>query len=665
MKIDSRMVLMCLAMACAAAAAQTVHYLNCKDGNDALDSLQPATAWKTIAQANRFIFQPGDSLLLKRGTVCSGLLWPKGSGREEQPITLGAYGFGPLPQIVGTGNEAGIKLHDQQYWNLENLDVTGGSPYGIAIGGSLPRLAHFHIADVVVHDVTGEPKSKQSGLIVIAQDEKAATVFDDIVIDGATVYNSTQWAGILISGASHLRPPDSPRGSNVTVRNSVVHDVAGDGILVEEAKHVLIERNVAWDTGMQYTETIGTPDGIWEWMCEDCTVQYNEGFFADSPGVDGGEFDIDYGNINNIVQYNFAHDSQGYCVSVFGADGAKGTSRNNIVRRNLCVNNGRSPRMARRQGAIYLSTWDGGMLSGVQIYGNTVVWNPPLDTAAIVNEADIGGDAPHVFSNNLIVSRVSTLTRTNSALDFSDNQDWVSGSAAPRWTVDGKDYTSLQALQSAKGQEQRSTFIDPHPGLYFEPSATPRECNSPPALTSDLYGRTVAQGFCAPGAIAPSALARKPERTLGAIPLKADGKAFAPRGWTLLALLTPENHAGYPPSRSQLVVLQSMVQQFTALGLHCAVAPNLKLAADEAVNWSQDWNFGAIQLLTDPDPEAACQALGLSAPTGTLLISPAGKVVHVWNGLVAAPEIELTLRALLGTPVGMQTLAVDMSTKGK
>jgi hypothetical protein len=656
MKIDSRIVLMCLAMACAAAAAQTVHYLNCKDGNDALDSLQPATAWKTIAQANRFIFQPGDSLLLKRGTVCSGLLWPKGSGREEQPITLGAYGFGPLPQILGTGNEAGIKLHDQQYWNLENLDVTGGSPYGIAIGGSLPRLAHFHIADVVVHDVTGEPKSKQSGLIVIAQDEKAATVFDDIVIDGATVYNSTQWAGILISGASYLRPPDSPRGSNVTVRNSVVHDVAGDGILVEEAKHVLIERNVAWDTGMQYTETIGTPDGIWEWMCEDCTVQYNEGFFADSPGVDGGEFDIDCGNINNIVQYNFAHDSQGYCVSVFGADGVKGTSRNNIVRGNLCVNNGRSPRMARRQGAIYLSTWDGGRISGVQIYGNTVFWDPPADSPALVNEADIDASAPRIFSNNLVVSRSSSLMRSSATLDFSDNQYWVLGSVSPHWTLGAKDYISLQALQAATGQEQRSNYLNPHLGQYFEPLATPRECNPPPALIDDLYGRSAAHGVCAPGAIAQSSLARHPERPLGALSLKADGKAYSPRGWTLLALLSPEGHADFDASRSQLVVLQSMLQQFSALGLHVAVAPNVKLEDDAAVNWSRDWNFGTLQLLADIDPVTAHRELGLSAPIGTLLISPAGKVLHVWNGLVAAPEIELTLRALLGTPVGMQKL---------
>ncbi len=665
MKIRSRMVPLYLAMACAAAAAQTVHYLDCKDGNDALDSLQPATAWETLAIVNSHSFAPGDALLLKRGTVCVGMLWPKGSGAEGKPIRLGAYGVGALPHIIGTGSPAGLKLDNQQYWEIENLDVTGGNPYGIAIGGSLPRLSHFRITDVVVHDVTGELKSKQSGLIVIAQDDKAATVFDDIVVDGVTVYNSTQWAGILVSGASYLRQPNSPRGSNVTVRNSVVHDVAGDGILVEEAKHALIERNVAWDTGLQYTETIGTPDGIWEWMCEDCTVQYNEGFFADSPGVDGGEFDIDYGNIGNIVQDNFAHDSQGYCVSVFGADGVNGTSRNSIVRRNLCVNNGRSPRLARRQGAIYLSTWDGGRISGVQIYGNTIFWDPPDDSPAIVNEADIDASAPRIFSNNLVVSRSSSLMRSSVTLDFSDNQYWVLGSASPHWTLGAKDYLGLQDLQADTGQEQRSTYLNPRLGLYFEPSATPRGCNPPSAQTGDLYGRSAAPGVCAPGAIAPSFLARQPERPLGALSLKADRKAYSPRGWTLLAMLAPEGHAGFDASRSQLVVLQSMLQQFSALGLHVALAPNVKLDDDAALNWSKDWNFGAVQVLANTSPVAARHELGLSAPTGLLLISPAGKVVHVWNGLVAAPEVELRLRALLGTPVGMQTLAMGIPTRDK
>jgi hypothetical protein len=130
-------------------------------------------------------------------------------------------------------------------------------------------------------------------------------------------------------------------------------------------------------------------------------------------------------------------------------------------------------------------------------------------------------------------------------------------------------------------------------------------------------------------------------------------------------MMAPEGHAVFDPSRSQLVVLQSMLQQFSALGLHVAVAPNVRLGDEAAVNWSKDWNFGSVQLLADIDPAAAHRGLGLSAPIGTLLISPAGKVVHVWNGLVAAPEIELTLRALLGTPVGMQTLTLATQTQGQ
>lgn len=664
-KAFSKIALLCCLGPLVSAAAQATYYLDCSGGDDARNGLSPQSAWKTPAIVNGHTFAPGDALLAKRGTVCAGMLWPKGSGEEGKTIRLGAYGAGALPRIVGTGSPAGLKLDNQQYWEIQDLDITGGNPYGIVIGGNLPRLTHFRITDVVVHDVTGEPKTKQSGLVVIAQDEKAQTVFDDIVIDGVTAYNTTQWAGILVSGASYSPHPDSPRGSNIIVRNSVVHDVAGDGILVLESRHVLIERNAAWDTGLQYTESIGTPDGIWEWMCQQCTVQYNEGFFTDSPGVDGGVFDIDYGNIDNTVQYNFAHDSQGYCVSVFGADGVNGTSRNSVVRRNLCLDNGRSPREARRQGAIYLSTWDGGRISGVQIYGNTVYWDPPADSPAIVNEADIDASAPRTFSNNLVVSRSSSLMRSSATLDFSDNQYWVFGSASPHWTLGAKDYVSLQDLQAATGQEQRSTQLDPNLGMYFEPSDTPRQCHPAPSQTADLYGRMDAAGTCTPGAVAASPLPRQTERLLGSLPLKTHGRAYAPNGWTLLALLAPENRTNSGESRSQIVVLQSMMRQFSELGLQCAVASNVKLAVDDRANWSQDWNFGGIQLLADADPAAAHKALGLNASIGMVLISPSGKIVRTWNGLVAAPEIELTLRALLGTPVGMQTLAESIQTQVK
>ena len=150
----------------------------------------------------------------------------------------------------------------------------------------------------------------------------------------------------------------------MVIRNSTVHNVQGDGIVLFRVRHGSIESSVAWNTGMQVTQTIGTPNAIWTWMCDDCTVTQNEAFLTDSPGVDGGAFDIDYGNTDNSVIDNYGHDTQGYCVAVFGAGFV---TRASTVRGNLCINNGRSPRMADFQGAIFLHTWNGGSIDGLTV----------------------------------------------------------------------------------------------------------------------------------------------------------------------------------------------------------------------------------------------------------------------------------------------------------
>jgi hypothetical protein len=54
-----------------------------------------------------------------------------------------------------------------------------------------------------------------------------------------------------------------------------------------------------------------------------------------------------------------------------------------IVEKNLCLNNGRSPRLAQQQGAILISTWNGGMLDDVQVRNNRVDWYPDGDAPAI------------------------------------------------------------------------------------------------------------------------------------------------------------------------------------------------------------------------------------------------------------------------------------------
>jgi hypothetical protein len=256
-------------------------------------------------------------------------------------------------------------------------------------------LRHFVLRDLVVHDVGGTPKQKASGLVVIAA-AKGITL-EDILVDGVTAYRTSQWAGIYVSGSD-------TRARNIVVRNSIVHDVDGDGIVLFAAENGRIEKSAAWRTGLQERETIGTPNGIWTWTCRNCIVENTEGFWIDSPGVDGGVYDIDWGNDDNTVQFNYAHDAQGYCAAIFGA--GKRATTNAVLRYNVCVNNARSPKLARRQGDLFTATWDGGSLDGVLIEHNTVIWNPPIDGPALqMSNTEFSGTRPNIVSDTRSITK--------------------------------------------------------------------------------------------------------------------------------------------------------------------------------------------------------------------------------------------------------------------
>jgi hypothetical protein len=635
-----------------AVSAQTVHYLDCSGSQKSDDSLSRDTAWNSINQANEHIFQPGDQLLLKRGSTCHGMLSPKGSGDNQRPILIGAYGNGPLPIIFGDTHEAALKLVDQDHWEVARLELVGGSPYGLLITGSGASLTHFRLTDLVVHNVPGTPKQKQTGLIVIAPQTGSSTLFHDIVIDGVTAYDTTQWSGIFVSAGILTSDSKPIRGSDVVVRNSVVHDVAGDGILLMLVQNGTLEWNVSWHTGMQYSETIGTPNGIWEWMCEECVVQYNEGFLSDSPGIDGGEFDIDYGNIKNTVQYNFGHDSQGYCVSAFGVGGGSSDSIDSVIRGNICVENGRSQREAKRQGAMFFSTTPGGTLRGIDVYGNTVLWDPPIDTAAIVSDAAIDRSAPHTFHNNLVIGSSENLVRVTGGLQLSDNEYQILTAQSPSWQFDERNYRSLSEAQEA-GQEKGSSLTNARVDGLFHPAES--DCrHRKPWLERDIFGDQM--DACAGAVSYAPKQAQDMSEPLASEPLKIDGLDVLKNDWTLIAQLTPEGFPGSDVSRKQMAVLQSMEKQFSPLGLHIYVVSDTSLNPVIARNWVSDWNFGKTNLLEPAHPDARNQLFDMKDSTGIVLIDAKARIVKRWRGLTTFPAIELFLRQTLGTPVGMQTL---------
>jgi hypothetical protein len=64
------------------AAAGETYYVDCSAGSDVASGKAPVQAWKTLEKVSASAFQPGDSILFRRGVRCSGSLWPKGSGEE-------------------------------------------------------------------------------------------------------------------------------------------------------------------------------------------------------------------------------------------------------------------------------------------------------------------------------------------------------------------------------------------------------------------------------------------------------------------------------------------------------------------------------------------------------------------------------------------------------
>jgi hypothetical protein len=443
-------------------SSAATYYVDCSASQNG--SGTEASPWNSLLSVNSSTFQPGDHLLVNRGTICNGTLSPQGSGTASAPIVIDAYGTGAQPIISGGNAEEALKLFDQQYWEINNLEIIGGNRYGVCVSGNTPNttLNHIYLKNLNVHDATYTSTKRADSGEVFVSPNGAGQILNDILIDGVIAHDSHASEGIFVNAGGawiETNTIPQPLGSNVTVQNSVAHDIYGDGILIAELNNGLLQMNVVYNSGLCATCTGSTPVGMWEWYCHACTVQNNESYSNQSWGGDGGDFDIDYYNNDNVVQYNYGHDSAGYCVAVFGSGGR--ASVDNIVRYNVCANNGQRSDLS-KQGEIFVYTWNNGSLNGVQIYNNTFYWNPASNAAALVaSDAVYSGSDPLFFKNNIIYATVPGMIQTTSALILDNNIYWTTSGSPPTWKVDAATYTSLSDYQAGARQDMHSYYADP------------------------------------------------------------------------------------------------------------------------------------------------------------------------------------------------------------
>jgi hypothetical protein len=443
------------------AATGTAYYVDCSASANGSGS--QSSPWNGVSSVNATTFQPGDQILFKRGTTCNGALAPKGSGSSGAPITVDAYGTGALPVIAaGSSATAAFELSDQSYWNVQDLQITGGVDYGVYVTGSTANaaLTNIDLTNLDVSAATGTTTVRgDSGEVYVYPTGSQETI-SNVVINGVTAHDSHVGEGIFVGGAYGAFPPGTvvpapgktPIGSNITVENSTAYNIAGDGILMTMVQNGVIQNSVAHDSG-DCSACGSTPSGLWEWYCQTCTLQYNESYSNHTWGrSDGGAFDIDNYNSNNTLQYNYGHDNDGYCLAVFGDQGF--TPVNDIFRYNVCSNNEQKT----TANSYEMSLWPTAS-TNLQIYNNTFYFHPTHANPFMQQNASGAGG---LFKNNIIYSTQTNLTQTTGSSFHLDNNDYyVSTGGTPTFQHNGTTYTGLAAYQSATGEDTHSLTGDP------------------------------------------------------------------------------------------------------------------------------------------------------------------------------------------------------------
>ncbi|MDX3189666.1 right-handed parallel beta-helix repeat-containing protein [Streptomyces sp. MN03-5084-2B] len=392
----------------APAAAGVSYYVDSAQGDDSAAGTDSAHAWRSLARVNQATFHAGDRILLKAGGRWSGQLWPKGSGASGAPVTLDRYGDGANPRIDGGGAVADtVRLSDQEFWTIRNLEVTNQAPStgtpganlkdlrGIHVTGTGGRTLHGFVVDAVnVHDVTGEvnwisgdtadnapgihfktgwDRSKKTGGIVfdatvanIGAPPAAPTVLDGVTVQNSVIAN-TSFAGIVVKQYSGDAPGAVATGwgsrtsatdakftphTNVVVRGNHISQPGTaygcNGVYLTGVRHAVVEQNVVYRAGTS---------GIEAYFADDVTIQSNEvaETVPKAHGADSNGIDADKATTKVVVQYNWSHgngDGVLLCQFTFG---------DVVLRYNVLAGNTRYP--------LYLHS---DKAAKAKVYGNTL-----------------------------------------------------------------------------------------------------------------------------------------------------------------------------------------------------------------------------------------------------------------------------------------------------
>ncbi len=324
------------------------YYLDSEHGDDTADGLSPQHPWKSLERVNSGVFAAGDRILLRSGSIWNGFLAPGGSGKAEKAILIRPYGAGPKPRIDAKGKAlATFYLHNAEYVNVQDLDIANTSAVRVpGLAGARITLTDFgtahrlHLRGLTIHDINGSLVKSEgggNGIFCDCGGSKMKSRFDDLQIVACTLRH-TDRNGITMNG--YWSRADWYPSLHVVIRDNLLEDIGGDGIVPIGCDGAMIERNKLRG-GRQRCDDYAA--GIWPWSCDNTTIQFNE--VSGMKGTkDGQGYDADWNCQNTLFQYNYSHDNDGGFMLICN-DGSSKQPYNignvgTIIRYNISQNDG-------------------------------------------------------------------------------------------------------------------------------------------------------------------------------------------------------------------------------------------------------------------------------------------------------------------------------------
>ena len=295
------------------AATGTTYYVDSIGGKDSNDGTSESKAFKTLDKVNDLNLEPGDTVLLKKGSVFEdqALKFTKeDSGTAEAPVKISTYGEGERPKINTNGHglwelnygtpldnqnhkwkgtvSSSILIEDAEYLEIEGLELTNDrksttdtekdKAYNDAYAMDRTGVAgvakdngtvdHIVLNDLYIHDVTGNVYNKHmtnGGIYFIVakptnEGETGIARYNDIQIRNCSLDTVNRW-GIAVgytyqwrqftTGALSDATMAKYASSNVVIENNYLNHVGGDAITTMYLDRPMVQYNVSENASEQ------------------------------------------------------------------------------------------------------------------------------------------------------------------------------------------------------------------------------------------------------------------------------------------------------------------------------------------------------------------------------------------------------------------------------